>query len=358
MIVSVVSQGQEVDRRDCRIVRLDDGATAAVWRGLAYPLRDGDMIDADGPAFVPGADQSPPADRSAPAEGQPTAFAIVPGEDTSYLLIAGDLADRDRAAAALREAGAAVVRAGRYFGEPLDDFTPDWFVRFSPDGGAPSALFDAVSAALHATPRAADAGLPLRLRLLTVELAESRARAARLSSEVARLRVARAEAEAARDAADFHTRTAVAREQQALKEALAAELKAEEAAAASAAAVETRPVPASMPRRLHTEVETVFSVLLPHVRPLRDSLAVAAVEYRARSALYRSLVEIAPDAARLPGNWKKLQGLESWWERHVSDGDSDAGRLYVRLDRASRRFDLLVSSKGSQANDLAWLRGR
>lgn len=95
---------------------------------------------------------------------------------------------------------------------------------------------------------------------------------------------------------------------------------------------------------------------MPQVRPLRDSLTLAAIEYRDRRPLYRALGEILPDADRLPGSWKKLKCLERWWERHVSDGQSDAGRIYVRLDRSARVFDLLVSRKCDQPRDIGWVR--
>lgn len=46
-----------------------------------------------------------------------------------------------------------------------------------------------------------------------------------------------------------------------------------------------------------------------------------------RRALYRGLAELQIVNGRLPPTWKKLKGLDAWWERHMSDGQDDAGRV-------------------------------
>jgi hypothetical protein len=80
---------------------------------------------------------------------------------------------------------------------------------------------------------------------------------------------------------------------------------------------------------LHDEIADVLSSLLPSLNLLRDSLTVAASEYASRRALYRSLAELASVESRLPPNWKSVQSATGWWERHVSDGQANTGRLYA-----------------------------
>lgn len=74
------------------------------------------------------------------------------------------------------------------------------------------------------------------------------------------------------------------------------------------------------------EISTAMAALLPEMTLLRDSLTVASAEFRDRAGLYRALAELNIGAARLPSSWKKLQGLDAWWERHVSNGQDDTGR--------------------------------
>lgn len=97
-----------------------------------------------------------------------------------------------------------------------------------------------------------------------------------------------------------------------------------------------------------------IGALLPKVRLIRDSLMVVAAEFASRKALYRTLSELQEAKDRLPPNWKKVQGVEGWWERHLSNGQDDAGRAYARLN-AERNWDVLVSHKSEQSRDIAWL---
>lgn len=100
----------------------------------------------------------------------------------------------------------------------------------------------------------------------------------------------------------------------------------------------------------------MLHVLLPGIRLLRDSLIVASVEFRDRSGFCRALRELAQAGARLPPAWKKLRGAQQWWERHVSSGEDDAGRAYARALPGGAGWEVLLSDKGSQDRDLAWLR--
>jgi hypothetical protein len=44
-----------------------------------------------------------------------------------------------------------------------------------------------------------------------------------------------------------------------------------------------------------------------------------------------------------------------WWERHLSDGQDDAGRIYVRFSSTDRVWDVLISHKSGQTRDISWL---
>ena len=110
--------------------------------------------------------------------------------------------------------------------------------------------------------------------------------------------------------------------------------------------------PAAPAGKLKNEIKVVLETLFPGVRLLRDSLIVIAAEFFSRSALYRGLAEMRIVNGRLPPTWKKLRGLEDWWERHMSDGQDDAGRVYARLGPFDRIWDVLVSHKSEQSREL------
>src|SRR5262249_54163025 len=103
--------------------------------------------------------------------------------------------------------------------------------------------------------------------------------------------------------------------------------------------------------RLQNEIALLLGSFRPDLRFLRDSLTVVSAEFADRRSCYRALLELGPEA--LGRFWKKIQGAPSWWERHVSNGQDDSGRIYVR--RAERSWDVLVSHKSQQSRDVAWL---
>lgn len=118
--------------------------------------------------------------------------------------------------------------------------------------------------------------------------------------------------------------------------------------------------PTSLERLLHPpelkdEVETVLTSLLSHIEFLRDSLMFVSSELSDRGPLYRALAELNFGQDRMPPAWKKVQGVTGWWERHVSSGHDDAGRICARLDPSTRRWQALVSHKGDQPRDIHWL---
>ena len=51
-----------------------------------------------------------------------------------------------------------------------------------------------------------------------------------------------------------------------------------------------------------------------------------------------------------------MQGAAGWWERHVSDGQANTGRLYALYVGEAQLWDVLISDKAEQPRDMAWLR--
>ncbi|WP_426954170.1 hypothetical protein [Muricoccus radiodurans] len=217
----------------------------------------------------------------------------------------------------------------------MENFDADWFVRIVPRD---EDEMEATLGRLFGQPvTPAGRGDVLRLQLIEADLLAVRAHMAALTAEAAALRVWAVEAEA-------------------------------RAAAHASAADGSSPLPSSPPqphtlpavakpaRRLQEEVETVLRTLLPGVRLLRDVIIAACGEYRERGALYRAMRELVEWSDRLPPAWKRLPGMANWWERHVSTGDDDAGRAYPRRDGSGRGWEVLLSHKGQQDRDIAWLR--
>jgi hypothetical protein len=342
-----------LETRPCRVLLLPNGATGALWRGLVYPVGKDSGIDIAGDAFAPGLCRPPPG-----GGAESAGFAVIEGAEEAYLLLSGPVAVRETAAARLRAAGLSVLRTGRYLGDPVDGIAADWFVRLEiPPGGEPVAPL--VSQILGVPPASPDrtpgADSVVRGRLLRDELAAARAEAAGLRAELTRARMT----------ADRGTEAS--NESESLRDEAARERRLREAAEAARAAAEAAledarpaPVPSSRPpssrMRLQDEIAAVVETLLSNLNLIRDSLTVAAVEYSSRRALYRALAELAGAVGRLPPQWKAVQGAAAWWERHVSDGQDNTGRLYARFVSSSQRWDVLISDKAEQTRDIAWLR--
>lgn len=330
-LVTIRDGTQPLGARVCRIFQLPDGCPAALWRGRLYPLH-GDTIDAGGDAFAPS---------SLPAGPLPIGIGLQPGDGVSTVLVAGDSASRDQVVARLRAAGFSILRDGCWLGDPVDGLVADWFIRVadaSSDGLA-HALRD-LRVAMPGPVAVADT----RLRLLGNEIAALRTR---FEEMVAQNQVLRLDADAA---------LAAGQEAEAESGRLRALLADQHAALVEAEQVSLpRTSTAPAPRRLTDEISTVIESLLPCVLLLRDSLQVAAGEFRDRAALYRALAELPTDGTLPPQPWKTLQGGTRFRERHVSNGDSNAGRLYARFDPATRRWAVLVGHKVEQDRDIRWL---
>jgi hypothetical protein len=348
MMISVFDGLQLLEVQESRIVMLPDGRKGATWRGLAYPLLSpGDQIDVNGEAVPPNR-----CTHDANASGTP--FEVIDGAAEAYLVLAGNASACERSAVALRDAGFRVLRTGRYLGEPIVGVGGDWFVRFAKR----SDLMDTESlrselAKILGLPKANSAAVEhssaeTRSRLIAAELLAAKAREAGLRAEIARLRSNSAIGEDLKIKAEL------------LREALDEERRLREAAEFAVAEATSVQIPSPPPRaipspKLSDEIQMIVGVLLPRTNLLRDSLTVVATEFANRRALYRALAELQGHYDRLPSSWKKLQGLDSWWERHVSNGQDDAGRAYARRIASEQKWDVLISHKGEQIRDLAWL---
>jgi hypothetical protein len=347
MVVAIFDNGKLIDQADCRIVLLPDGRQAAIWRGLAYPMHPDQRIEPSGEAFLPGECRDPVHCRWTTTEGA-----------DPYLVIEGSILDAERAAAIIRQKGALVARVGRYFGDPVHELSGDWFVKFErPDvpntedwlAGVLGPEFEPSAGSRGTDPK------DLRISVLTEALSAAtrhqddlRDRLAAAVERLARredsltdqLNVLRAELEAERAERDTE------RTQRA---------KAEKKATDTLDAAQQRRTATVPAPKLKNEVETVLASLLSRIELVRDSLMFVSLEMSDRGPLYRALAELNFGQDRMPPAWKKVQGANGWWERHVSSGHDDAGRVYARLDPSTRRWQALVSHKGDQPRDMHWL---
>lgn len=348
MMIAIFNGSQVFETRECALVRLPDGREGAIWRGLAYPLElpDG-RIDIGSEAFPPG----DCVHREASVGATQPNFAVIEGIEEAYVLLSGPGIACETAAGTLKGSGYEVIRTGRYLGDPVDGLEADWFIRVTKPKGQESLsalLTDVLAGQPISVPSHETLG-EYRVRLITSELASVKAREAALRAEVTRLRLELSNIGQTQTEID-ELRAAIEIERSLREEADLAAL------AAAQLANETRvDRPIAPPGKLKNEIEVVFETLLPGVRLIRDSLIVIAAEFSNRRALYRGLAELRTVAGRLPPTWKKLKGLDQWWERHMSDGQDDAGRIYVRYSNADRIWDVLISHKSEQTRDVAWL---
>lgn len=356
MQISVFDGSQLVEVRACTLMQLPDGRQAAIYRGLAFPLMpSGNSINI--------AEEAHPPVPAAPIEtmksgNEPNVpYAVVSGVDQAYIFVAGSAMDLERAAADLRQAGVPILRTGRYLGDPVDGLAADWFVRvIPPDDG--ERLSDRVGRVLGRVQSPQNEPM-LRLRLLAAELAQTRERALRSEAEVKKLKAALR----SQPLPDTH-RAGVT--EAAYPEGAGAgqyppdataidDNRADHATATENAQLPYQPTP--MPKRVLAEIEDVFVALLPRIRLLRQCIDVVAIEFVDRRSLYRVLAELDRCETTIPSRWKTVQGVDGWIEKSkVGNGQDSQGRIYARLDRADRSWEVLVSHKAEQDRDIAWLR--
>lgn len=341
--ISVMDGDRLVQRCPCRPVQMPDGSDGALWRGVAYPLMPGNTIDVSTARPV-----SPP-DIAAASPVAAHRHAVLPGDDVSWILIEG-LADRLEAArAALAAAGLAIIRTGRWLGEPLDGVVFDWYLRLE------EPLDAATVAGVLGTPAP-----PAELSR-DVEFATLHCRLADLTAEQARLR-----AELAARSAVPAPPTAVADHPPAMSDDGARDAAQSELIEAYRRINELETLVrqrdahrATLPKSvatLHDELGEALKALRPDIVLLRDSLRVATGEWADRTSLYRAIQEL-PMSGKRPegGQWKPLKAAERVWERHLSTGQADDARIYARFSTNTRQWQVLLGWKLDQTHDISWL---
>lgn len=351
MVVAIFDNGKLIDEADCRIVFLRDGRQAAIWRGLAYPVHPGQRIEPSGEAFLPGECRDP-------TPKVHCRWTTTNGPDP-YLIIEGSVLDAESAAAIIRQEGVLVARVGRYLGDPVQGLPGDWFVKFErPDVPNIEDWLARVLGPEFAPGAGAQATDPKDLRISLLSATISAAK--RHQDELHERLVAAVERLASREGS-FTDQVNVLRAE---LETEQAKLEAERGQRAEAekkvadmldAAAHQPRTAAPSATKLKDEVQTVVTSLLSRIEFIRDSLVFASSELSDRGPLYRALAELNFGQDRMPPAWKKVQGATGWWERHVSSGHDDAGRIYARLDPSTRRWQALVSHKGDQPRDIHWL---
>ena len=344
-----VNDGVEVlDERECRIVVLPDGRPGALWRGLAYPVSNG-VIDVGGSGI-------PPALCGAETTDPTTRYALRGTTDGLYVMLRGSVTEAELAASQLGSCGLSVARLGRYLGEEIPGFDADWFLRLTAD---PSDDVQAKIAAVLGGPPAWRDERGLRERLLAAELeralernAEAKAALSRLGKErddAASLGEAAAQSRAEVEAERLLREAAEAQAKQAQQRVI--ELEAERTALRGSKTSAKR-----SDRAVADEFDIVLEVLLPRIKLLRDSRDIVLFGYSSRQGLYQALLELDRSTREIPSAWKSVQGTSAWIERHISDGQNNTGRAYGRLDRNDRRWNVLISYKADQPQDMDWLR--
>lgn len=348
MMIAIFNGDQLFETRDCELVLLPDGRQGAIWRGLAYPLELPDhRINMGSEAFPPN-DCVPGSARPVPHPN----FAVIEGVDEAYVLVPGTVTACEDASNRLKAFGYDVIRTGRYLGDPVEDFDADWFVRIVRPSGSNGPLSTILRNVLGDQVAEKNSHKTLgeyRAQLIATELASAKAREAALRVEIARLKLDSAKS-ADTQVQIEELKVAIDLEREARQHA---DLAAAEAQQLLEAASQNRAPPRA--GKIKDEVEVVLAALIPEIRLMRDSLNVVAAEFSNRRALYRGLAELRTVTNRLPSTWKKLKGLDQWWERHMSDGQDDAGRIYVRYSATDRIWDVLISHKSEQPRDISWL---
>lgn len=333
--IRVLRGDSELQRQPLDLYRTPDGAEAAKWGGLVFPIRDGDSIDVRERGLLP--------TECRPWQEQATWWELTtePEATGSYLFIEGSPHRYREVEKRLREAGVEVMRSG----PNLSGGPGDWFIRLGvrPDGGT-KALSELMGQSLK--PTQPDEDSSLRERLLAQALIFSQAGQSQLRAELTSVQSLVA------------SLSAQTEQQQALSanlEAMAHRLAEAEAEVATLQSrLETAParsLPAK-PGRLEGELATAVAALLPRFDFIGSSMRFVAVELPDRAILWRALAELDRHERGLPPSWKALSGHSGWWERHFSTGQDNQGRLYARTIGSPSRWQVLVSHKQDQSQDL------
>ena len=361
MLIRVFDIKTLLEVRECQAFQLSDGKWVAVWRGLAYALADEHSIDISQPGFA--REEIAAFERTAlPDRTSEFFWAVIEAEDEAWILVTGNVVARDGYAASLRRAGFPVLRVGVWLGEVVEDFVADWFIRIARAAGEPpivQRLEAVLGGTCIGTARSEDS---LRTDLTRQPSLESDLAAARAKAATFEILLGEAQFEATTAETELFARIhtleielATAKEEAARQPLV--HLPGSGISAGSDNPQASTP-PSKQARKLQDEVTSVLASLLPNVKLLRESLRVATAEYRDRGSFYRTMAELKGDVGRLPPAWKKLRGADGWWERHVSTGEDDSGRVYARFGANGATWQVLLSYKAEQNRDVAWLQAR
>lgn len=333
--IRVLRQGSELARQLLDLFRMPDGAEAAKWGGLVFPILSGDLIEVNGRGLPPAQCQ--------PWEAEAPRWELVAGREGtgSYVFVEGTAHDCRQAEQRLAEADFEVLRSG----PNLSGGIGDWFIRL---GTIPESAAEKLPGLLGQTGASApaDDNVPLRERLLVHALIASQAIQAGLRTELERVRNA-----VSRLSSESQNQRSLAESLDAMTIRLAeAEVETEKLRARLEA-----PLPAATPARatkLETELAIAVAALLPRFDFIGGSIRFVAVELTDRAILWKALAELDRQERGLPSSWKSLSGHSGWWERHFSTGQDNQGRLYARSVGRPSRWQVLVSHKQDQAQDL------
>lgn len=317
------------------LLALPDGRPAVRWGGAAFPLLEGDRIEETGEAF-------PPSMCSRYATANET-WRLVALEETgeAYLFLDGAAAERDVAVQQLQAAGIAVLRSG----PNLSSQSGDWFIRLSGVTLADTSVIDAALGHRNSARSSTPAGI-VRERLLSEALRQALARQEELTRQV--------QETSARSASAEQALPDLQAEVQALRQQLV-DLARELAEPRSPPMLSREPH--RQIARLEVELGVMVEELLPRLDLIRDSLQFIAVELSDRRAVWRALGELQRDDRGIPVGWKGVAGRTGWWERHVSTGHDNQGRIYARREGSPSRWKVLVSHKQQQDADIRNLSG-
>ena len=320
----------------CSRTTMPDGSPGVIWRGIAYPLLFGKRINVGLP----------------PALEPVARHAVLPGEEVSWVLIEGLPATLETARKALERTGVVVSRTGRWLGDPVGQTAFDWFLRC--EGKLDEQRVMALLGRSSSVPVENDSGA--RLAVLEQRITGLLADVARAESGLRRSLQTSRSPEAARPSPA--AAVTPPEPDSALQNALAEiqELRASLESIGADTGRESRPeLLAPQTVRMRDELAELLTALRPDIMLIRDSLVVALGELHSRSSFYRALSELPPSGSR-PDGWKMLRGAERWWERHVSTGRNNQGRVYAKYDTMARQWSLLLSWKADQPQDIAWLK--
>ncbi len=118
---------------------------------------------------------------------------------------------------------------------------------------------------------------------------------------------------------------------------------------------ENASIPAST-RRTIADLSSYLEILLPKLSFTRGCAEFLVLSVTNREPILRILrsLQDSPDDLR---HWKTIRGVAGWQERHFSNGRDNTGRIYARL-RRDGLTDVLLSMKGTQDRDIAWLQSQ